>query len=207
MRVTRQTTKWSETVQSRDQQFSLKRMALLKQAARAFSSRGYHGTSLDDVAKTLGVTKPALYYYVKNKQEILFECHALAQDLGDRALEKALKVGGTGREIVLLVGRTFIELMTSEIGACAILAELDALEPANRQIIAARRDKFTRRFRKLIEKGIADGSIRSVDPSLTVLFFLGAVNWMTVWYNPDGSKSGKEIAQIFTDLLDHAMSA
>ena len=80
----RQLAAWNDTVQTRDQQFNLKRTALLKEAARAFSSQGYHATSLDDVAKTLGVTKPALYYYVKNKQEILFECHMLSQDLGDR---------------------------------------------------------------------------------------------------------------------------
>ena len=74
----RQLAAWNDTVQTRDQQFNLKRTALLKEAARAFSSQGYHATSLDDVAKTLGVTKPALYYYIKNKQEILFECHMLS---------------------------------------------------------------------------------------------------------------------------------
>lgn len=206
LRRDRQTATWNETVQSRDQQFVLKRTALLKQAARAFSSKGYHGTSLDDVAKTLGVTKPALYYYVKNKQEILFECHLLSQDLGDRAFDHGLKVGGTSREILLRVVQTYIELLTSEIGACAVLAEFHALDPANREIIAARRDKFQRRFAKLIEKGIADGSVRSVDPKLTVFFFMGAVNWMTRWFDPDGRKSGDEIAKLFADLLDHAVS-
>jgi AcrR family transcriptional regulator len=207
LRRNRQIATWNKTVQSRDQQFSLKRTALLKQAARAFSSQGYHGTSLDDVAKTLGVTKPALYYYVKNKQEILFECHMLSQDLGDRAFEQALKVGGTSREIILRIGQIYIELLTSEIGACAVLAEFHALDPANREIVAARRDKFARRFRKLIEKGIADGSVRSVDPNLTVFFFMGAVNWMTRWFDSDGSRSGDEVAKIFADLLDHGISA
>ena len=105
----RQLATWDETVQTRDQQFNLKRTALLKEAARAFSSQGYHATSLDDVAKTLGVTKPALYYYIKNKQEILFECHMLSQDLGERAFEYAYKNGKTGREILLLFARQFIE--------------------------------------------------------------------------------------------------
>jgi AcrR family transcriptional regulator len=198
---------WNGTVQSRDQQFDLKRNALLKQAARAFSSHGYHATSLDDVAKTLGVTKPALYYYVKNKQEILFECHMMSQDLGDRALDHALKTATNNRDIVLLMGRTYIELLTSEIGACAVLAEINALNPVNRKIIAERRDKFERRFRKLLVDGMADGSIRAVDPKLTVFFFMGAVNWMTRWFTPDGSSSGEEIAQRFVDLLDHAISA
>jgi AcrR family transcriptional regulator len=154
----------------------------------------------------LGVTKPALYYYVKNKQEILFECHMLSQDLGDRALERALKDGRTSREVVVLLGRTYIELLTSEIGACAVLAEFNALDPANREIIAARRDAFEKKFRKLLEQGIADGSIRPIDPKLTVFFFMGSVNWMTRWFDPDGPNSGAEIAQAFADLLDHAIS-
>ncbi len=198
---------WNDTVQTRDQQFALKRTALLKQAARAFSSQGYHATSLDDVAKTLGVTKPALYYYVKNKQEILFECHMLAQDLGDRAFDQALKAGQTAREVVLVLARTYIELLTSEIGACAVLGEFHALDPANREIIAGRRDKFERSFRKLLAKGMSDGSIRTVDPKMTVFFFMGAVNWMTRWFIPEGPNTGGEIAQIFVDLLDHSISA
>ena len=61
---------WSSVVPSGDEQFALKRQALLKEAARAFSSNGYHSTSLLDVAKVLGVTKTALYYYVESKQQI-----------------------------------------------------------------------------------------------------------------------------------------
>lgn len=207
MRRDSQPATWNDTVQSRDQQFALKRNALLKEAARAFSSYGYHATSLDDVAKTLGVTKPALYYYVKNKQEILFECHMLAQDLGERAFDHALKTGTNSREVVLVLGRTYIELLTSEIGACAVLAEINALDPANREIVATRRDKFERRFRSLLDNGMAEGSIRTVDPKLTVFFFMGAVNWMTRWFVPEGPSSGEEIARIFADLLDHAISA
>ena len=197
---------WNETVQTRDQQFNLKRIALLKEAARAFSSQGYHATSLDDVAKTLGVTKPALYYYIKNKQEILFECHMLSQDLGDRAFEYAYKFGKTGREILLLFAKEFIESHNSEIGACAVLVEYQALDPANRKIVAARRDKAQLQLQTIIEKGMADGSVRQVDPKLTVFFFMGAVNWMARWFDQDGPKSGAEIATVFTDLLDHAVT-
>ncbi len=202
----RKLTAWNETVQTRDQQFNLKRIALLKEAARAFSSQGYHATSLDDVAKTLGVTKPALYYYVKNKQEILFECHMLSQDLGDRAFEHAYKTGKTGREILLEFARAFIESHNSEIGDCAVLVEFQALDPANRKIVSARRDKAQHQMQAIIEKGMADGSLRQVDPKLTVFFFMGAVNWMARWFDQDGPKSGAEIARVFTDLLDHAVS-
>lgn len=64
---------WKVTVLSREEQYDLKRKVLIQEAARAFSTRGYHATSLADVARELGVTKGALYYYVKSKQDILFE--------------------------------------------------------------------------------------------------------------------------------------
>lgn len=198
---------WKNVVLSRDQQFALKRAALLREAGRAFSAQGYHDTSLDDVAKTLGVTKAALYYYVKNKQEILFECHMQAQDLGDTALEYSEQNGRTGREKILLLARKYIELITGEMGSFAVLGEFDALDAENRTIIARRRDKFDRHFRRLVSDGIADGSIRTVDPKLTVFFFMGAINWMTRWFRPDGPLPGEEIAQHFADLLDKAISS
>ena len=78
---------WKVTVLSREEQYDLKRKVLIQEAARAFSTRGYHATSLADVARELGVTKGALYYYVKSKQDILFECHVNSIALGDRAIE------------------------------------------------------------------------------------------------------------------------
>lgn len=207
MRRGRHSSAWKNVVLSRDQQFALKRAALLRQAARAFSAQGYHDTSLDDVAKTLGVTKAALYYYVKNKQEILFECHMQAQDLGETALQHSEQNGRSGRDKILLLATKYIELITSEMGSFAVLSEFDALDAENRTIIARRRDKFDRHFRKLVSEGIADGSIRAVDPKLTVFFFMGAINWMTRWFRPDGPLPGAEIARHFADLLDKAISA
>lgn len=201
----RHSSAWKNVVLSRDQQFSLKRTALLREAARAFSAQGYHDSSLDDVARTLGVTKAALYYYVKNKQEILFECHMLSQDLGDQALKHSEENGHTALEKIVLLGGRYIELMTSELGSCAVLGEFDALEPENRAIIARRRSKFDRHFRKLIRDGIRDGTIRAVDPKLTVFFFMGAINWMARWFRPEGNLTGEEIARHFVDFLKESI--
>lgn len=202
----RKASAWKNVAPSRDQLFSLKRTALLREAARAFSARGYHDTSLDDVAKTLGVTKPALYYYVTNKQEILFECHMLAQDLGNVAYDYAVENGRSGRERIVLVCRRYIELITSEIGSCAVLSEFAALEPKNRAVIARRRDEFQKKFSELIDAGVRDGSIRAIDARMTVFFFMGAINWMTQWFRPDGKLSGEEIARTFADFLEHSLT-
>lgn len=201
----RRSSAWKNAAPSRDQIFQLKRTVLLRETARAFTARGYRDTSLDEVAKTLGVTKSALYYYVKNKQEILFECHVLAQDLGDVALDHARKCGTDGRTRVVLFYQKYIELLTGELGSCAVLTEFSALEPENRAIIARRRDEFQVELSKLFAEGMEDGSIRETDPRMALFLFMGAVNWLTQWFRPEGELSGEIIARQFSDLLDAAI--
>jgi len=196
---------WKNVVLSRDEQFALKRTALLREAAKAFSARGYHDTSLVEVAKALGVTKAALYYYVSSKQEILFECHMMALDHGEAALAHAEKHGKTGKEKIILLARRYLELLTADIGSCAVLAEVNSLDPENRAKVVARRDDFDRRFRGFIEEGMADGSLRKIDPKMTVFFFMGAVNWLTRWFVPNGPYDGETIANYFADLLEHGI--
>jgi AcrR family transcriptional regulator len=203
----RQVSAWKNAVLNRDEQFTLKRRALVREAARAFSARGYYNTSLDDVAKQLGVTKAALYYYVKGKEEILFECHEISSDLADQAMAFAETVEGTGFGRVMALARRYLELLTSEFGAFAVLTEIDALTPAYRKVITARRDRFDHQFRTYVAAGIADGSIRPIDPKLTVFYFMGAVNWMTRWFNPHGTFNSQQIAEQFTDFLAEAIRA
>ena len=91
MRRGRHSSAWKNVVLSRDQQFALKRAALLRQAARAFSAHGYHDTSLDDVARRLNVTKPTLYYYFASKDEILFEAQRLGMDSADLRIKNFIQ--------------------------------------------------------------------------------------------------------------------
>ena len=196
---------WKSVVLNREQQFSLKRGALLREAGRAFSLRGYHNTSLEDVAKTLDVTKAALYYYVTNKQEILFECHMMSLDFGDEAMKYSEEHGKTGLEKILLLIDKYVKTITSEMGSFAVLGEYDALESQNKAIIGKRRDKFDRGFRKLISEGIADGTVRAVDPKLTVFFFMGSINWMTRWFTTEGPLTGEQVARQLVDLVEGAL--
>jgi AcrR family transcriptional regulator len=197
---------WSNVVMSADEQFSLKRRALMKEAARAFSLNGYDATSLLDIAEIMGVTKTALYYYVKSKQEILFECHLLSHDLGDQAIQYSSARGRSNLEKIGLLARKYIELLTGEIGSCAVLLEFNALTPENRAIIGERRDGFERHVRKLVKGALAENKIADRDPKLAVFLFMGAVNWLTRWYRPEGELSGEFIATQFADMFVAAVA-
>ena len=199
---------WKVTVLSREEQYDLKRKVLIQEAARAFSTRGYHATSLADVARELGVTKGAHYYYVKSKQDILFECHVNSIALGDRAIEHARSIDGSGFDSVVALARRYMELLVGESGPLAILTEFNALEPENRKIVAAGRTRFGNTFLELIERGQADGSVHgAINGKMAEFFYLGAVNWATRWFDAGGELDGSLVAAQFADLFAAAIRA
>ena len=192
---------WSTAVPSREDQFQLKRQALIQEAGKAFGKLGFHNASLDDVARVLGVTKPALYYYVKTKEEILFECKNYALELGERARDQAYKEASTASDRLRLLLTYYIEHLTSEPGTRAVLGEPNgALTAEHREHIIQRRDKFDRQLRELVRAGIAEGAFAPCEPKLAVAFFMGAINAINRWYSAEGELSGKEIARAFVQL-------
>ena len=124
----------------------------------------------DQVAEALNVSKPTLDTYFENKQEMLYECHRLAMDLGDQGVARMKAMPGTGLERILAFLEDYIRSLTSELGHFAVLTDYFALLPQQRDEILKRRDAFDREFRKVIEQGIEDGSIRNCDAKLAVEF-------------------------------------
>ena len=101
---------------SPDEQRETKRMAILSAAAKIFNERGYHDTSVADVAEVLGVSKPFLYYYLKNKDDMLFECSRIATEQLHSMLDevRSAKLSGWDRLVRLLRG--YAQVMTTDFG-------------------------------------------------------------------------------------------
>ena len=178
----------------------LKREAVLKEAGRAFSTRGYHNTSLDDVANALQISKGSLYSYVKDKEEILFECHKIGNAISARALEYGISQGGNGFNMLRNILLREIELLTSEFGAYSVLTEIDALRPGHRHIVAAERNRLVQGMHDIVKQGMADGSIRRVNSNIVLMIFVGAINWLPRWSTP-GEMTPEELATNMTDIL------
>lgn len=193
--------RWKNDLQISDEIQRLKRKAVIKEAGLAFSRRGYNNTSLEEVARLLQVSKGTLYNYVRDKQEILFECHLMALEIGDRAFAFSRDHLGTAAEQLEATLTRYIDMLTSELGACGVLMEVDGLRPEDREEIAKRRHAFESQFVAMIHKGIEDGSMRAVDPKVAVFTFMGAINWMPRWFDADGRLSGSEVARQMTQLL------
>ncbi|MEY3138631.1 MAG: hypothetical protein RL580_2363, partial [Pseudomonadota bacterium] len=97
-----------------------KRNAVIRAAARAFAARGYHNTSLDDLAADLNVTKPTIYSYVSGKEELLFECFRQGVDQILAGFEEAARTGGSGRERLMTVARHYAIAVTGDFGWCMV---------------------------------------------------------------------------------------
>ena len=200
-------TAWSAVVPSRDELHEAKRVALLREAASAFTRKGFHAASLDDIAQKLGVTKAALYHYFPSKHALLRECFARALEVGFEGLAAAEATGGNAREKLHNALRFYLKEMIDELSCCVVLTEENALLPDDYAELLQQRDRFEIALRDLVRAGIADGSIVPCDPKLTVFTMLGAVHWVSKWFNQSGPWSADAVSTALTDLLDRMVSA
>lgn len=178
-----------------------RRIEILKSAAAAFRRRGYHGASVDEIASALAMTKGNLYYYFKNKEEILYACHDYSLDvlLGLMAEVQAEDSPPDAklRRLVL----AFIHVMLDELQGTALTLDLQALSPPLLKRIIAKRDRFDHGMRAIIQQGIDEGLFRPGDPKMIGFAMMGAVNWITKWFDPSGPMTSDAIAERFADYL------
>lgn len=181
---------------------SVKAREILLAAARIFNRRGYHQTSMSHVANALGVSKPYLYYYLKNKEDILFECSRIATEDLHAMLDEVRQSSVTGWDRLALVFRGYARVMTTEFGICLIRNTAPgSLGEAGRERLWIGRRRLNREVEQIIAQGIADGSIRSCDPIALSFAMFGCFNWMTFWFRPDGPMNAEEITDKFLAIF------
>jgi AcrR family transcriptional regulator len=177
------------------------RVEILKSAAAAFRRVGYHGATVEQIASALRMKKGNLYYYFKNKEEILFACHQYSLDrlteLLDEILASAEHPEAQLRRLIV----AFVHTILDELHGTALFLDLEALTPAHLKTVIVRRDAFDRGIRRIIERGIADGRFAHADPKLESFAILGAVNWIPRWFDPKGPADSQQIADRFADFL------
>ena len=191
----------------RSQDYDARRASILAEAARQFNQRGFALCSIDDIAERLKITKPAVYYYFRNKQELLYECYVQAFDLADAALDGATNEGRTGLEKLELFVRAYLLNGATPDSHIVPLREQRALPPNLRQRLDRRRRGRRDRLRALVAEGVSDGSIRPCDPKGVISAWAGAVGWILESYNPRGPLGFGEVAEQLIALLLHGLSA
>ena len=196
---------WTRS-RGRGQERAIKRDAVLRAAAQLFNEFGYHDTSLAMVAARLQVTKPTLYYYIQNKEEILFECVRLGLELLRAAIADAAASGGSAVDKLKAAMHEYALIVTRDYGMCLIRVGEDPLAPAGRKELRRLKAELDHEFRTLIEQGIAEGSLAPCDPKLAAFTVAGALSWIGRWYDPHGPLSAEAVARESTAILMKGLS-
>ncbi|MET0498000.1 MAG: TetR/AcrR family transcriptional regulator [Steroidobacteraceae bacterium] len=178
-----------------------KRHAVILTAARAFRKHGYHNTSIDDVARELNVTKPTIYHYVQNKEQLLFECFHAGLGQIMEAFDEVKDSDANARERLSAVMKRYAEAITSEFGWCMVQAENQDLSAAMSKKVRALKSDIDHGIRRIIEEGARDGSIRKCDAKISTFALAGAMNWIAYWYRSDESLGATDIANRFIELF------
>ncbi len=177
------------------------RIDILKSASAAFRKLGYHGATVEQIAAALQMNKGNLYYYFKSKEEILFACHEYSHDRLQELLDQTCRGTAPAEAKLRRLIRAAVHVILDELHGTALLVDLEALTPAHRRAVIARRDNFDHGMRLIIEDGIATGAFKPGDPKLLGFAMLGAINWIAKWFNPNGPSTSDEIANRFADYL------
>jgi len=178
-----------------------RRIEILKSAAAAFRRRGYHGASVDEIASALEMTKGNLYYYFKNKEEILFACHEYSLDkllvlMADVEAQESTPDAKL-RKLVL----AFVHLILDDLHGTALTLDPEALSAPLFKRVIAKRDQFDQGIRAIIQQGIDQGVFKPGDPKMIEFAMMGAVNWIAKWFDPAGAMTSDQIGDAFADYL------
>ncbi len=196
---------------NRTVQHNAKRAAILSQAAQLFNYKGSRATTLKDIAESLGLTKTSLYYYVKTKEDLIYQCYLAAlehhiQSLNDIEAQHSSAIARASAFFL----QHFENWLAAQEGRgphIAALLEIAALKGEHRTEVEARYIELFKRLRGCIRQGVADGSFRACEPNATTRAILGSVDWTFSWLHNIPLAQVNATAKEALDILAHGIFA
>lgn len=174
------------------------------QSIRLFEKKGFSETSIQDIVDSLGVTKGTFYYYFSSKEELLMDIHLgyinelLVQQ--EKILADAAKSCKEKLSEIVCMLLSDIKLHGS--AAKIFFRELKNLSPERRALIEPKRKQFRLNIEGLIKAGMENGEFHAeLNASIITFGILGITNWSYQWFNPNGSCSDREVAEIFVEMI------
>lgn len=164
------------------------RADVIAAAGRLFAESGYHGTSMRDLGKELGLLGSSLYAHVDSKQDLLVEVVEEGAGLFEASAVEAMETEGTATERMRALVEGHIDVVLDNIAISrTFLNEARMLDDEHREKVIEARDHYERAFRNVLRQGIVDGSFRAeLDPKTNSIFLLSVLNAVERWYDPKG---------------------
>ncbi|MDB5079523.1 MAG: hypothetical protein JWP00_1447 [Chloroflexi bacterium] len=186
----------------------LSQQVIVATASDLFARNGFGATSLDAIGEALGVTKGALYYHIKNKEEILKLIFMTVLTVSEEPLRQIAQAELPPAEKLRRAIAHHVAVAADRSPAMTIFYREDVhlTGPFAREI-AARKKAYERLFEKIVEEGITLGVFhKEIDPKIATFGILGMCNWLSQWYRPGGTYTPQQIAAFFNQLASFGLA-
>jgi AcrR family transcriptional regulator len=179
---------------------------ILRTAADLFRERGFPATTLDDIAKPLGMSKASLYTYFRAKEEILAAISRETIESFTRELSLVLGSDLSPEDKLRRIVREHVRFVIANRSFLTVFFSEEANLPARfARALAAQKDRYDKGVESVVADGIRRGVFRDVPPRLVVFGLLGMVNWLYKWYNPRGRWGAEEISSAFLAMVENGL--
>ncbi|KJF20653.1 TetR/AcrR family transcriptional regulator [Rhodococcus sp. AD45-ID] len=178
------------------------RQLILDSAVRNMNERGYHGTSMRDIAAGADLTVASIYHHFKSKQDILQEIMLQAlRDAHGMTRSALLRSGGEPKDQLQALVRAWVMFHTTRREDALVGAtELRSLDEPGHRLVVALRDEQENIFRDVIERGVEEGAFRTEYPRDAVRAIINMGQQVCVWWRADGPLSAQDIADRYCAL-------
>ncbi|MBL4603140.1 MAG: TetR/AcrR family transcriptional regulator [Emcibacteraceae bacterium] len=178
---------------TREEKRKIKLDVILRNAAKAFMERGYYKTSLDDIARMQNVTKPTLYYYIKNKEDILVKCEEQTCGRINAMLDDVMAEKLSGFDMLHLFIKEYIKIITDDVARCHVRHRGQMEDDVLKAKSIENHKDIEFRVREIIRLGIKDHSVRDCNSTILAILLFDSLNGITSWYHSDGKVSENEL--------------
>lgn len=188
----------------REKKAALKREEIMASAIAIIAEKGYHGTTMEDIASRLLMTKGSLYYYFKNKQELVFESQIklLNESLGHFSLVEKMKANAEEKLIKMIQLHTE-HLVYNKAGFELMIKPEEIFTEEQINEIYRLQEKYAEKYDVLLKEGIKDGSFNIAEDEIKIVrnLLLGALNWMMQWHSLEGKKNVEDFTKVITKYV------
>ena len=175
---------------------------VLQSAANIFFAKGFHATSIEDVARDVGMLKGSLYYYIKSKDDLLFRLLLAGIEDSDAFIAQQIDPGGDPIEQLQRAIRAQIDyIIENRVPFGLFLHEFDSLSGKRQHKLIAVMSRYNNRFVELVKKGQAEGKLIAGKPWIIVNGILGMCNWLYRWYDPEQGSDPERIKSVFVEMI------
>lgn len=186
----------------RERKAAKKKEDILRSASLVISRNGYQNATMEDIAAELLMTKGALYYYFKNREELLYSCHDLILSSAMEKMEAIYLEPLPSIEKMRKAVKAHLDVAIREKEVFNLIVKPEQLfSEENIQEIILQRDQYAGIFDRIIDEGVKRGEFKISDKKMARMIILGATNWVQVWYSTEGQFSKEKIEEIYAEYF------